>query len=154
MSYDLTFSDPRLDSDAVSGDTAPAAEVWRRVVECVGPHLANVEPSLNDAYGELSHEETGIHLQLTATTASISMAYWHFEEPANAIRVLYLLAGIVEQETGLVGTDPQMGMSVQQAGQHLDLVVSAYANVAAMFARRARTEARIAARRASRSDAP
>jgi hypothetical protein len=107
MSYDLTFSDPRRDPAAVTSDTAPAADVWRRVVERVRTRLDSVEASLNDAYGDLTDEATGIHLQLTARTARISLAYWHFEQPADAITILYELAGIVERETGLVGADPR-----------------------------------------------
>ena len=55
-------------------------------------------------------EATGIDMHLTSTRARISLAYWHFEQPANAIGMLYELAEIIEQETGLAGADPQVGM--------------------------------------------
>jgi hypothetical protein len=152
MSYALTFADARGDSESAA-ETAPAAEVWRRVVARVGPRLPGAEVTLTGSGGQLTDEATGIDLRLTASTGRIDLAYWHFEQPAQAIGMLYELAGIVEQETGLVGADPQLGMPVREAGQRLDLAASMYANVAAMFERQARTQARIAARRAERGPA-
>jgi hypothetical protein len=122
--------------------------VWSRLVDHASSILDDATVTLTGRYGEVDDEATGMQLQVTATTATISVPYWHFEQPASVIGKLFQLADIVERETGLSGVDPQVGMPVEQARQNLALVVAAYTTVAAMFERRARTEARIAARRA------
>ena len=52
MSYDLTFADPHRDSEVARTDTAPPADVWRRIVARVRSRLDGVEVTLTDAYGE------------------------------------------------------------------------------------------------------
>ena len=151
MSYDLTFALPdRPLGPSGRPDGAPDADVWRHLVDHARSILDDAMVSLTNEYGQVDDEATGIQLQVTATTARISVPYWHFEQPASIIGTLFQLAEIVEQKTGLSGVDPQVGMPVEQARQNLELVITAYTNVALMFERRARTEARIAARRAER----
>jgi hypothetical protein len=62
----------------------------------------------------------------------------------------YQVAEIVEDVTSLTGFDPQLGMSVEEGRQHLDLAIEVYAGAAVLIARAERTRARAEARRAQR----
>jgi hypothetical protein len=140
MSYDLTFT-----------GMSDALDAWERIVERALAILDDAEAARTDTYGEIDDPGTGIQLRIDNETGTISVPYRHFTAPAEVIVKLYELAEIVRQEAGLTGYDPQVGRPVRE--DDVGLAVTAYASVAAMFERRARTEARLAARRAEREQA-
>jgi hypothetical protein len=113
--------------------------------------LGTAKVLLTAEYGELDHEPTGIQLVLTAGSATITVPYGITGDDAGGVlRQLYALGAIVEEETALVGYDPQVDRTLQDAARDLTHGQASFDLVGAMLRRRAETERRAAQRRAEK----
>ena len=112
----------------------PEGQVWQRVVTRAKLLLGEVEATLTDDGGEISHERTGIQLSLYADSAEMNVPYGDTGEAATALlRTMFLLGQVVEEETGLEGYDPQLEQPIREAAANLDLGAASFEMVARML---------------------
>ena len=125
--------------------------MWRRVVDRPTDLLGSVEASLSVTHGELSHEPTGIQLTLAASSATITIPYGASADDASRVlRLMYAVGAIIEEETGLVGYDPQVERPIKDAAKDPTPRPGVVDLVGRMLRRRAETERRAAQRRAEK----
>lgn len=81
---------------------------WGRVESRLRAILPNAELFVGEQSRELSDDETGIQLSQYGAEISLTVPYWYDGESADRIvERLVSICGAVEEETGLVGYDPQ-----------------------------------------------
>ena len=86
----------------------------------------------DSGHAELTHEATGIRVSLDSTAAAVTVPYWYSGASARAVVETALrLWQLVEAETGLVGHDPQTGLSLAQAKGNPAASVDVFNQVAA-----------------------
>ncbi|MCP2327087.1 hypothetical protein HDA40_005594 [Hamadaea flava] len=137
MSYDVIFA--RL-ADGQSWEDFLAAEpaddeapldsaTWRQIVH----RVREILPGATESGDELLHEETAIQLFCQADAAQLHSPYWFTGEAARrVVSLLYQVAAVVAEETGLTAFDPQVEALV--ADQRIDDAVAIFDSVAASFA--------------------
>lgn len=132
---------------------APSVEVWRRIVDRATQLLGPVYADVTESQAELGDAATGIRLVLSAGSGTITVPYGARGDAADELlRKLYGLGAIVEEETGLVGYDPQVGRPLRSVTDLAGARVS-FDLVAGMFARAEATRRRAAQRRAQKERA-
>lgn len=84
-------------------------------------------------FAELTHDATGIQISYGGTGAAVCVPYWYSGATARAVVEAALgLWQLVETETGLVGHDPQTGLSLAEAKRHPTALVDVFNHVAAL----------------------
>ncbi|NUR47970.1 MAG: hypothetical protein HOV71_07555 [Hamadaea sp.] len=138
MSYDVIFARLAagqswadfLDAEPVGDDAPVDPATWRRIVG----RVREILPGATESGDELDHEETAIQLVCQADTAQLHVPYWYTGEAARRmVTLLYRVAAVVTEETGMTGFDPQVEAPV--IDQRIDDAVAAFDSVAAAFAR-------------------
>ncbi|MFC8192104.1 hypothetical protein ACFUMH_10635 [Cellulomonas sp. NPDC057328] len=117
MSYDIllvarrpgqTF-DEALDGGGDGGPLGPErlaqwARIETRARALLGDVLVHVDPERG---AELSHEATGLQVELYADQGAVAYPYWEHEDRAAFHRLVHALVAVVVEETGLEAYDPQ-----------------------------------------------
>lgn len=121
MSYDILLVPRRAGQsfddalDAASDDAVPdPAQVraqWARIETRARALLGDVHVHVDPDGGgaELSHDPTGLQVELFPGQAAVSYPYWEHEDRAAFHRLVAELVAVVAQETGFEAYDPQTG---------------------------------------------
>lgn len=84
-------------------------------------------------FAELTHPDTGIRISYGGTDAAVAVPYWYSGATAQGVVETALgLWQLVETETGLVGHDPQTGLSLAEAKRHPTAMVAVFNQVAGL----------------------
>ncbi|MFB7473561.1 hypothetical protein [Kitasatospora sp. NPDC056184] len=120
MSYDVSFLDLRrypsvseaIEAREGQSSAVPQelAEAWQRITPRALELLGDAEVGAKASWLGIGHDPSGLQLSAYGAHVSMSVPYWHRGEQAERVMALvYGLAGIVEEETGLSAYDPQTG---------------------------------------------
>ncbi|MFE6868167.1 hypothetical protein ACFVFS_16580 [Kitasatospora sp. NPDC057692] len=120
MSYDVSFLDlrryPSVSEAIAAGEgqssTVPPelTEAWQRITPRALALLGDAETGANEAWLGIGHTPSGLQLSAYGANVLMTVPYWHRGEQAERVMALvYGLAAIVEEETGLSAYDPQTG---------------------------------------------
>ena len=113
---------------------SPDPDVWQRIVERAQQLLAEVSLFVTEHYGEIDHEPTHIQVSLSADWAEMHVPYGDTGADAAAtLRVMYMLGGVIQEETGLEGYDPQVEQPLNEAAAEIGLGLASFEAVAEMF---------------------
>lgn len=111
-----------LETSGVAGRALPDADVWRRVVDRARALLGDVSVFESDVIRHLSHEPTAMELTLFRDHGGMVASYGATGMDAEEkLALMYRLANIVEEETGLECYDPQALMTLREAAAELGL---------------------------------
>jgi hypothetical protein len=126
-----------MDDDDEDDDAAfswPDAGVWRRVVDRAQAELGNVSVFDSELIREIDHEPTSVQLTLLHDSGGMHAPYGATGSDAvRQLTVMYQLAGMVEEETGLECYDPQVGMPLRDAATDLSLGLAPFEMFGRMF---------------------
>ncbi|WP_380283694.1 hypothetical protein [Kitasatospora purpeofusca] len=120
MSYDVSFLDLRrypsvseaIEAGEGRSSTVPQelGEAWRRITPRALELLGDAELGGNESWLGIGHGPSGLQLSAYGANVMMNVPYWHQGEEAEKVMALvYGLAAIVEEETGLSAYDPQTG---------------------------------------------
>ncbi|MFI6174364.1 hypothetical protein ACIA8R_02355 [Nonomuraea sp. NPDC051191] len=110
MSYELYFGseddEPR----------PPDLVAWNNVVTQARALLGEVKIFEDPPNWDLEHEGTGISVNHWEGGWGISVPFWwHGDAAGRVVELMYQVARIVERESGLAGSDPQLGRPLAEA---------------------------------------
>jgi len=137
MSYDLLFARVAegqtwadfLAAESETDESPLDPQTWRRIVT----RVREILPGATESDGELDDEQTAIQLCCQADAAQLHVPYWYAGEAARrVVTLMYRIAAVVAEETGLTGYDPQVEAPV--TAHRIDDAVAAFDGVAAAFA--------------------
>ena len=132
MSYDILFDPP--------GDTGPrpmGQQAWEQIVTGARAIFGDdITTYAADGRYELDDEPTAIQLSCHDDLPSISVPYWFTGAKAGRILAqMYELGRLVETATGLIGHDPQLGLSLAEAASEVNRGVAIFDRTAETIAR-------------------
>ncbi|MFF1839152.1 hypothetical protein ACFVXE_33995 [Streptomyces sp. NPDC058231] len=129
MSYDIYFLSRRPDqswdealeeledqNEEVEGLVLPELiEAWDRIVPRARGLLGEIGLFENGETCELTHHATGIQASVFIDEVAITVPYWHVGDEAERIlSLVYALAAVIEDETGMEGYDPQVERPISE----------------------------------------
>ena len=145
MSYDLIFARrdtdqswddvmETMDEDDEAATSLPDADVWRRVVDRAQAQLGDISLFESELVREIDHEPTSVQLTLFRDSGEMNAPYGATgADAARQLTVMYQLAKLVEEETGLECYDPQVEMPLRDAVADLGLGLASFEMVGRMF---------------------
>ena len=122
-----------MDDDEATS-SLPDVDVWRRVVDRAQAELGSVSVFDSDLVCEIDHEPTSVQLTLFQDSGEMHAPYGATgSAAARQLTVMYQLAKVVEEESGLDCYDPQVGMPLLKAATDHSLGLASFEMVGRMF---------------------
>jgi hypothetical protein len=125
VGYDIDFVTSSTEEASISEeviDELPPLDLtptqracWQRIVHRIQAEIGSAQTSAYTNHLELWLEQPAIQVWYAGDVVTVEMPYWYTDsqlQAITAIRVLYSLAGVVQEETGMEAHDPQIGVTV------------------------------------------